>query len=148
MSEKALFAGLVVDENDRAVEIGYVGSEACYIVNDAGFHRYIPTEDVDRQVLALIKDQIQGNEDLLTEETARMLGQEDLFTAAVIKNQLKNIDQQFDALIQAGIPEDARAYMGMMGFRVVINLHGEVLRVDQPSRADDGGDGGSDDGEE
>ena len=58
MSERALFAGLVVDGNDRAVEIGYVGSEACYIVNDAGFHRYIPTEDVDRQVLALIKDQI------------------------------------------------------------------------------------------
>lgn len=142
MSEKALFAGLVVDENDQAVEIGHVGSEACYVVNDAGFHRYIPAEDVDRQVLELIRGQIEGNEDLLGEETAKMLGQEDLFTAAVIKNQLKNLDQQFDALLESGIPEGAREYMGMMGFKVVINIHGEVIRLDQPSRADDGGEGG------
>lgn len=144
MSQKALFEGLVKDEDDRPVEIGYVGVEACYVVNDAGFRRHIPAEEVDRQVLALIKDQIEGNEDLLGAETAKMLGQEDLFTAAVIKNQLKNIDQQFDALLQSGLPEDARAYMGMMGFKVVINLHGDVIRLDQPTRAvddDEGGDG-------
>ena len=144
MSQKALFAGLVIDEDDRPVEIGYVGGEACYVVNDAGFRRHIPAEEVDRQVLQRIKQQIQGNEDLLGAETARLLGQEDLFTAAVIKNQLKNLDQQFDSLLQSGIPEDARAYLGMMGFKIVINLHGEVLRLDQPARAaddDEGGDG-------
>lgn len=144
MSQKALFAGLVIDEDDRPVEIGYVGGEACYVVNDAGFRRHIPAEEVDRQVLQRIKQQIQGNEDFLGAETARLLGQEDLFTAAVIKNQLKNLDQQFDSLLQSGIPEDARAYLGMMGFKIVINLHGEVLRLDQPARAaddDEGGDG-------
>jgi hypothetical protein len=144
MSQKALFAGLVIDEDDRPVEIGYVGGEACYVVNDAGFRRHIPAEEVDRQVLQRIKQQIQGNEDLLGAETARLLGQEDLFTAAVIKNQLKNLDQQFDSLLQSGIPEDARAYLGMMGFKIVINLHGEVLRLDQPARAaddDESGDG-------
>jgi len=54
---------------------------------------------------------------------------------------LKNIAQQFDALMQVGIPEDARAYLGMAGFKVVINVHGEVVRFDQPT-AIDGGDGG------
>jgi len=37
-----------------------------------------------------------------------------------------------------------RAYMGLMGFKVIINLHGEVIRLDQPTRAvddDEGGDG-------
>jgi hypothetical protein len=142
MSEKALFAGLVVDEEDQLAEVGYVGAEACYVVNDAGFHRHIPAEEVDRQVLELIKTQIEGNEDLLGAETAKMLGQEDLFSAAIIKNQLKNIDKQFDVLLQSGIPEDMRAYMGMMGFKIVINLHGEVLRLDQPARAADDGEGG------
>lgn len=142
MSQQALFAGLVVDEDDRPTAIGFVGAEACYVVNDAGFHRHIPAEEVDRQVLLLIKNQIEGNEDLLGVETAKMLGQEDLFTAAVIKNQLKNIDQQFDALLQSGIPEDMRAYLGMMGFKVVINLHGEVIRLDQPARAAGDGEGG------
>ncbi|MCK7483275.1 MAG: hypothetical protein M0C28_44180 [Candidatus Moduliflexus flocculans] len=38
---------------------------------------------------------------------------------------MKNIDKQFDQLMQAGIPEDMRAYLGMMGFKVIINMHGE-----------------------
>jgi len=28
-----------------------------------------------------------------------------------------------------------RTYLGMMGFKVVINMHGEVLSVDQPGTA-------------
>jgi len=88
---------------------------------------------VDRQVLGMMREQIQGNEELLTEQTAKMIGQEDLFSHALILNQLKNLDKQFDNLLQTGIPEEMRAYIGMMGFRVVINFHGEVIRFDQPS---------------
>jgi hypothetical protein len=33
-----------------------------------------------------------------------------------------------------------RAYLGMMGFRIIINIHGEVLRVEQPGIASDEGD--------
>jgi hypothetical protein len=70
-----------------------------------------------------------------------MLGQEDVFTKAAIEQQLKNIDRQFGQLMQAGIPEDMRAYLGMIGFKVIINLHGEVLKVEQPgSAADDNGE--------
>ena len=69
----------------------------------------------------------------------KMLGQEDVFTKAAIEQQLKNIDKQFDQLMQAGIPEDMRAYLGMMGFKVIINIHGEVLKVDQPGTAGDEG---------
>ena len=68
-----------------------------------------------------------------------MLGQEDIFTKAMIEQQLKHVDKQFDALMQAGIPEDGRAYLGMMGFKVVINVHGEVVRVEQPAAASDEG---------
>jgi len=69
-----------------------------------------------------------------------MLGQDDIFSRAIIDNQLKNIDQQLDALLKSGIPEAGRQYMGMMGFKVVINFHGDVLRLDQPSAASDEGD--------
>ena len=72
--------------------------------------------------------------------TAKMLGQEDVFTKAAIEQQIKNIDKQFDQLMQAGIPEDMRAYLGMVGFKIVINVHGEVLKVEQPGAA--GGDEG------
>jgi hypothetical protein len=61
-----------------------------------------------------------------------MLGQDDIFSKALIENQLKNLDQQFETVLKTGIPEDGRAYMGMMGFRVKINIHGDVLEVNQP----------------
>jgi hypothetical protein len=141
MPRQPLFAGLVVDEFDRPVEIGYVGGEPCYVVDDGGFRRHIPSEQVDRKVLQHLRSQIEGHEDLLSEQTAKMLGQEDIFSIAMIEQQLKNLDQQFDAVLDAGIPEEGRAYMGMLGFKIVIDVHGEVLRVEQPS-APEGEEGG------
>jgi hypothetical protein len=132
MSKQPLFAGLVVDESDRRAETAYVGDEPCYVVDDYGFRRHIPSEQVDRVVLAQIADLMKGSEDLISEQTAKMIGQEDVFTKAAIEQQLKNIDKQFDQLMQAGIPEDMRAYLGMVGFKIVINVHGEVVRVEQP----------------
>jgi hypothetical protein len=38
------------------------------------------------------------------------------------------------------MPEDTRIYLGMVGFKVVVNVHGEVLRVEQPSAPDGEGD--------
>lgn len=140
MSRQALFSGLIADEADRPVEVAYVGDEPCYVVDDAGFRRHIPAEQVDRQVLAMMSEQISGNEDLLSEQAAKMFGMEDIFSKAIIENQLKNIDQQFENLFQVGIPEDARVFMGMSGFKVIINVHGEVVRFEQPAATDDGGD--------
>lgn len=140
MPRQPLFAGLVVDEFGNPAETALVGDEPCYVVNDAGFRRHIPSEQVDKQVLGRIADLMKGSEDLISEQTAKMLGQEDVFTKAAIEQQLKNIDKQFDQLMLAGIPEDMRAYLGMMGFKVIINIHGEVLDVDQPGAASDDGE--------
>jgi len=132
MPRQALFAGLVFDENDNPVDVTYVGSDPFYVVDDAGFHRHIPSEQVDQQVLESMRELIDGHEGILSEQTAKMLGQEDIFTRAMIESQLKNIDKQFDALFDAGIPEEGRVYMGMMGFRITIDVHGDVIEIDQP----------------
>jgi hypothetical protein len=132
MTRQPLFSGLVFDENDNPVDVTYVGDEPFYVVDDAGFLRHIPSEQVDRQVLEAMRELIDGHEDALSEQTAKMLGQEDIFTMAMIESQLKNIDKQFDSLFETGIPEEGRAYMGMMGFRITIDIHGDVLNVDQP----------------
>jgi len=138
MPREPLFAGLVIDEYDCPVETAYVGGEPCYVVNDAGFRRHIPSEQVDRQVLERMGEAIQGSEDIIAEQTAKMLGQDDIFSKALLKKQLENIQQQFKTILHSGIPEEGRAYMGMMGFRVRINVHGEVLEVIQPGIAEPG----------
>jgi hypothetical protein len=81
-------------------------------------------------------EMIEGQEDILSEQTAKMLGQEDIFSMAMISSQLKDIDKHFGNLLKTGIPEEARSYMGMMGFRIRINLHGEVLEIEQPGMVD------------
>ncbi|MFC2052741.1 hypothetical protein ACFLV7_00360 [Chloroflexota bacterium] len=136
MTSQAVFAGLIIDEYDQAVEVVFIGDEPCYVVNDAGFHRHIPSEQVDRQVFESMVEMITGHEEFISEQAAKMLGQDDIFSMALIASQLKNIDQQFDNLLQRGIPEEARAYMGMMGFRIRINVHGEVLDIEQPGAID------------
>jgi hypothetical protein len=140
MPPQPIFTGLIIDEFDRPVESAFVGEEPCYVVNDHGFRRHIPSEQVDRQIFAAMMSQVQGHEDQISEQTAKMLGQDDIFSRAMIANQLKNMDQQFEALLQTGIPENGRAYLGMMGFRVIINVHGEVIRIDQPSAPASEGD--------
>jgi len=138
MPNQPLFSGLIVDENDNPVDVAYVGDEPCYVVDDAGFRRHIPTEQVDLQVLQAIQESIAGNESLLSEQAAKMLGQDDIFSRALIETQLKQMDQQFEKLLQTGIPEEARAYIGMTGFRIRVNVHGEVIEIEQPGIIDTG----------
>jgi hypothetical protein len=83
---------------------------------------------------------MKGSEGYISEQTAKMLGQDDIFTKAMLERQLKDIDKQFDMLIQTGLPEDTRIYLGMVGFKIVINVHGEIVRVEQPSAPDNEGE--------
>jgi hypothetical protein len=135
-TREPLFAGLVIDERDRPVGTALVGEEPCYVVDDDGFRRHIPSEQVDRQVLNQMTEMISGREDILTEQAAKMLGQEDIFSKAMLENQFKNIDEQMEKVLETGIPEEGRAFLGMTGFRIRINLHGEVLEIEQPGQID------------
>lgn len=137
MARLSLFAGLIVDDQEQPVTSTQVGSEAFYVVDDQGFLRHIESEKVDRQVLDHLSELIEGSEDLISEGTMKMLGQEDIFTKAAIESSLKNMDAQVDALIEMGLPEDVRTWLGMIGFRVVIDAHGKVLQIEQPGVPDD-----------
>jgi len=132
MPAKPLFTGLVFDDNDQLVETTTVGTEPCYVVDDDGFKRHIPSEQVDRQVLNKFRELIEGHEEILGEQALKMLGQDDIFTRAIYIEQFKNIEKQFDQLLEIGYPEEIRTYMGMTGFKVIINHHGEVIEVKQP----------------
>jgi hypothetical protein len=136
MARQALFSGLIIDENNNPVGVTLVGDDPCYVVDDAGFKRHIPSEQVDRQVLEAMREMIQGNEGILAEQAGKMMGQDDPFSRAMIEKQLKEIDKQFDLVLQTGIPESGRAYMGMMGFQIKINHHGEVVDIAQPGMID------------
>jgi hypothetical protein len=132
VSHKALFEGLVVDEAEQPVAVKIVGGDAFYVVDDDGFLRHIDSDVVDRQVVEQLVAMIRGNEDMIARGTMEMLGQDDIFTKAAIEASLRQAPQQTDLLLQQGLPEEARLWLGMLGFRVVVDVHGNVLRIDQP----------------
>jgi hypothetical protein len=115
------------------LEVASIGDEAQYVIDDNGFRRHIDAETIDRQVLTQLQSQIEANKDAVEQGLMKMMGSEDIFTKAAIDKSIQNMDQ----VLQQGLPEDARQMLGMMGFRVVVNYHGEVLRIDQPGVADD-----------
>lgn len=134
MARRALFDGLVYDEQESIVETAIVGDEAFYVIDDNGFHRHIDAEDVDRQVLSIFLEQLQDNKELAIEQALKFMGKDDLFTKAALDASMRNIDM--NQIIAQGIPEQARDMLGMLGFRIIINLHGELVRLDQPVAPD------------
>jgi hypothetical protein len=138
MTTRAVFEGLVFDENDQQLSVAYVGNEATYVIDDAGFLRHVPSEQIDRQVLNALLGQIEENKEVIAEQTIKMIGRDDLFTHAIIQNQLENVDEQMDRIMETGLPESGRSYLGMLGFKIVVNYHGDVIRVEQPSMPAEG----------
>ena len=131
-SAPALFEGLVQDEEGNPVEVVRVGDVPNYVIDDDGFRRHVESEVVDRQVIEMLREQFLTHREIATEAMLEMLGKDDLFTKAMIDASIKNMDE----VIERGLPEGARAWLGMLGFRVVLDTHGNVVRLDMPEQYD------------
>ena len=126
----AMFGGLVFNQQSQPADVAYIGSEAHYVILDDDFRRHVAARDIDRQVLLYLRDLMEPFRDQAVVEMMRMMGQEDLFTKAMIDSSLKNWEQS----LGQPIPEDMRAWLGMLGFRVVVDVHGEVVEINVPSQ--------------
>ncbi len=127
-----VFTGLIWDTEGKAVEVRHIGAEPFYVVDDAGFLRHIPTEKIDRQVLELLKTQALEHREAIIARLTQMIGRDDLFTVAAIETSLKNLDQNIAQILQTGLPEDARLMLGLSGFRIIVDMHGDIVEVSQP----------------
>jgi len=132
----AVFEGLVFDEAGHPLDVVHIGEEPYYVIDDAGFRRHIEASHIDQQVLDTMQAQIDENKEAVEEGMLRMLGRDDLFTKAAIDSSLNRVDQ----LMKNGIPPEARQWLGMMGFRIVVNIHGDVLTMEGGGMIDEGGE--------
>jgi hypothetical protein len=137
----AFFEGLVVAEDGQPVSVVQLGEDTYYVIDDAGFLRHVNAQDVDRVVLDQFVSQLGAHQEEASEAMLRMLGQEDLFTKAMVDSTLRNID--VEQLLAHQMPLEVRQMLGMMGFQVVIDRHGEIVRVEMPEApADEDGEEG------
>ena len=101
-----------------------------------GFLRHIDAAQVDKQVLDFLMGQVDQHRDLAVSGMMDLMGKDDIFTKAAVESSIDNIDQ---AVGQA-IPEQSRQWLGMMGFRVIINDQGQVVDIEMPAGEIEEGD--------
>jgi hypothetical protein len=103
-------------------------------VPDGDFLRHVEAEYVDRQIVALMQERILAMRDIVTEGVIHMLGQEDLFTRASIEHAIKNMDR----ILEPGNVDvdELRTTLWMLKFRAIVNVHGDVVRLDVPGWED------------
>ena len=140
MASHAFFSGIIFDENDNLIETVTVGNETFYVVDDDGFKRHIDSREVDEKIIRYFTDQISGNEEYLANAAATMTGKTDLFSMAMMKNQLKNIDKEIENMFNYAPPPGLSEYLGMSGFKVIIDFHGNIVSLNMPSAPDDSGE--------
>jgi hypothetical protein len=127
---QAVFSGLVYDEEGEPVGDTFIGTEPHYVIMDGDFKRHVAAEEVDRQVIAWLQKQAEANKDLVSQNVMTMLGQDDLFTKAMIDSSINRMGE----IMQQGLPSDARMMLGMLGFRIIVNIHGEVVDLKMPAQ--------------
>ncbi len=131
---RALFADLVFNEEEQPAKAIYVGGVPHYAVPDGDFLRHVEAEYVDRQIVALMQERILAMRDIVTDGVIHMLGQEDLFTRASIEHAIKNMDR----ILEPGNVDvdELRTTLWMLKFRAIVNVHGDVVRLDVPGWED------------
>jgi hypothetical protein len=91
----------------------------------------VEARPIDRAVLLQFAEQLAAHRDEASQAMLRMIGQDDLFAKAAVDSALQNIN--VEQVLDQTLPSETRQWLGMLGLRVVINLHGELVRVEMPA---------------
>ena len=132
MARIAMFEGLIFDELDRQLETGWVGADACYLYDDAGFLRHLDAENIDRQILQFFKNQVLENKDMTIRTLLEMMGKDDIFTKTALEYQIAHMDENTEQLM----PPQARELLKSLGFKIIIDAQGNLIDIKMSNISD------------
>jgi len=104
------------------------------VVDDDGFVRHIDAEEVDRQVLRFMSGEVEEHRGEAVSQMMQMMDKDDIFTKAAIESTINNMEDN----VGQPIPEQARQWLGMLGFRIVIDYDGTVTDIQMPEMPEGG----------
>ena len=132
MARTAMFEGLVFDEKNRMLEVGWVGPDACYLYDDDGFLRHLDAANIDGQILRFFKEQVMANKDMAIRSMLEMMGKDDIFTKTALEYQIEHLDENVEQMI----PPQAREMLQRLGFKLIIDAQGNLIDVQTPDISD------------
>ncbi|MCD6520181.1 MAG: hypothetical protein J7M05_09705 [Anaerolineae bacterium] len=136
VERQALFAGLIYNERGEPAQVAYVGGVAHYAIPDDGFLRHVEAYKIDREIIAHLKEQISSMQDEVVQAMMQALGKNDLLTKAAIDASIRNLEWS----IRQSDPDQWLPWLKLFGFRVIVDVHGNVVRIIYPSPPPDYGD--------
>lgn len=128
---RAMFEGLVYNEAGEPAHVVTIGGEAHYAIPDDSFLRHVQAQQVDDAVIAHMKERILPMQDELVRAMLQMLGKDDIFTKAALDASVRNFDQQ----IRQTDPDQWVPWLRLYGFRIIVDVHGQVVDILYPSGA-------------
>ena len=131
---KALCPGMVYSERGEAAKVAYIGKVAHYAIPDRGFWRHVAAYEVDRVVIAELKERISSVQNELMPAVLQMLGKEDLFTKAAVTASIRHLEEG----MHSSDSEEWVPFLQMLGFRIVVNVHGDVVEIVYPQPSGEG----------
>jgi hypothetical protein len=134
---RALLADLVFNEEGQPHQEVSIGGVPHYAIPDGDFMRHVEAEYVDRQIVALLRDMLAPMRDAIVEGVIHMMGEEGLFARAAVEQAIDNMDR----ILEPGAVDvdEFRTALWMAKFRAVVNVHGDVVRLEIPGWEADAG---------
>jgi len=132
LQRRALFPSLVFNEAGEPARVVDIGGVAHYAIPDDGFLRHVEALKVDSVVIARMKEQITSMQDDVVRGLLKLLGKDDIFTKAAIDYSIQNLEEN----IRQSDPDQWVPWLRLFGFRVVVNVHGEVVNLIYPHQPD------------
>jgi len=126
---QVLFPGLVYNEAGEPVEVAYIGGVAHYAIPDDGFKRHVESRRIDDAVLADLQERIQSMKDQVVPALMEMVGKDDILTKAAIEASIRNLK---DSVRRAPSSTQWVSWLRLLGFRVIVNVHGDVVEIVYP----------------
>ena len=118
-------------------EVAYIGGVAHYAIADAGFKRHVEALKIDNEVIASIKAQTLPNQGEMVRTMMKMLGKDDIFTKAALDASIRNMETN----IRQSDPGQWQPWLQMLGFRVVVDVHGNIVEMIYPTQPGEGEEG-------
>lgn len=125
---QALFPGLVYNQVGEEAAVVMVGGVAHYVILDDGFARHTQAYMVDDQVIAALQEQILSMRETLVQGMLQMMGTDDILTKAAVEAMINNMGEG----IRRSDPSQWAPLLKVYGFRIVVNVHGQVVEIQHP----------------
>lgn len=130
MMATAAFAGLVHSTQDKPVPVKRIGPNDFYVVTEDGFDWHIEADKVDAAVWKQLKEQFQQLKGGILPDVLDAMGQGDPFTVAAYEAAIDNLGNAENMFI---LPEH-RDILALVGFRIIIDYHGDVWEIQMPAQ--------------